>query len=669
MVIYMSRYFGVDYYPEHWPRERWEEDARLMEKMGIGLVRMAEFAWAHLEPAAGIYDFDWSDEAIATLARHNIRTILGTPTAAPPAWLIQMYPESLPMDKSGVRQSFGGRHHCCHSNPALRRRIRLLVTAMAKHYGQCKDVTGWQIDNELGNSHDELCFCPSCTDAFQTWLTNKYGDIQTLNAAWGTAFWSQKYDDFSQISAPMLNVTAHNPSLLLDWRRFCSDLIVHFQHAQAEILRQHCPGQFLTHNMMGYADKVNYFHLARDLDFVSQDQYPYYQEDGKTFRNMENLSSALELIRGAKQKNFWVMEQQAGPAGWQCFGPTPAPGQLYLWTCHSIAHGADTVLWFRWRTCTFGTEQYWHGILPHNGTPGGRYQELQRAISDLTPVMEKIQGLGSGAETAILYSYDQNSALKIHPCHPSLEYRQQVQILYGGLYRRNVMVDFIPESADFSSYKLLIAPLLTLVTPELCDKLKDYVHGGGTLLLTARSGVHDETGKCISNGDLPHGLSSLCGLIVVDYSTIYDGPVSINWQDHGISHGSYFCDRIVPNGCRTLACYDNGPFAETSALTMNSFGKGRVFYLGTFLEQTGSDILAEILLAASGVESVGDTPDGVELCMRSGPDGDYIFVLNHTNHTVPYTPPADWTPLLHAESELAPYGVHIYLRPHDIHPV
>ncbi len=231
----MSRYFGVDYYPEHWPRERWEEDARLMEKM--------------------------------------------------------MYPESLPMDKSGVRQSFGGRHHCCHSNPALRRRIRLLVTAMAKHYGQCKDVTGWQIDNELGNSHDELCFCPSCTDAFQTWLTNKYGDIQTLNAAWGTAFWSQKYDDFSQISAPMLNVTAHNPSLLLDWRRFCSDLIVHFQHAQAEILRQHCPGQFLTHNMMGYADKVNYFHLARDLDFVSQDQYPYYQEDGKTFRNMENLSS------------------------------------------------------------------------------------------------------------------------------------------------------------------------------------------------------------------------------------------------------------------------------------------------------------------------------------------------------------------------------------------
>lgn len=660
----MSRYFGVDYYPEHWPRERWKKDAALMEKMGIGLVRMAEFAWARLEPAAGVYDFGWLDEAIAILARHGIRTVLGTPTAAPPAWLVQMYPASLPMDQYGIRQSFGGRHHCCHSNSALRRRAQLLVTAMAKHYGHCKDVIGWQIDNELGNSHDGLCFCPSCTAAFQTWLTRKYGQIQTLNTAWGTEFWSQKYDNFSQIPAPVLNVTAHNPSLLLDWRRFCSDLIVDFQHVQAETLRQYCPNQFITHNMMGYADKVNYFHLAQDLDFVSQDQYPYYQEDGKTFRDMANLSSALALIRGTKQKNFWIMEQQAGPAGWQCFGPTPAPGQLYLWTCHSIAHGADTVVWFRWRTCAFGTEQYWHGILPHNGTPGRRYQELQRVVSDLTPVMKRIQGLGSGAETAMLYSYDQNSALKIQPCHPSLEYRQQVQTLYGGLYRRNVMVDFIPENVAFSPYKLLIAPLLTLVTPELCDKLKSYVSGGGTLLLTARSGVHDEAGKCISDGELPHGLSALCGLTVDEYSTLYDSAVSINWKEHGVSRGAFFCDHILPSGCCTLASYDNGLFAGTPALTVHTFGKGRVFYLGTFLEQTGADILAEILLAASGVESIGDAPAGVELCMRSSPKEDYIFVLNHTDQAVAYTPPANWIPLLGTETELAPYAVYIYLRPH-----
>lgn len=662
----MSRYFGVDYYPEHWSRERWEKDACLMEEMGIGLVRMAEFAWAQLEPSPGIYDFDWLDEAIVILARHNIRTILGTPTAAPPAWLIKMYPEILPVDRFGIRQSFGGRHHCCHSNSTLRRLSRLLVTAMAKHYGHCEDVAGWQIDNELGNSHDGLCFCPSCTAAFQTWLALQYGEIQSLNTAWGTAFWSQKYDNFSQVPAPMQTVTAHNPSLLLDWRRFCSDLIVDFQHVQAEALRQHCHGQFLTHNMMGYADKVNYFHLAADLDFVSQDQYPYYQEDGKTFRDMANLSSALELVRGTKQKNFWIMEQQAGPAGWQCFGPTPAPGQLYLWTCHSIAHGADTVLWFRWRTCCFGTEQYWHGILPHNGKPGRRYQELQRTISALSPVMEKIQELGSGAETAILYSYDQNSALKIQPCHPALDYRQQVHILYSGLYRRNVMVDFIPESVDFTPYKLLIAPLLTLVTPELCDKLKNYVREGGTLLLTARSGVHDKNGKCIADGDLPHGLSSLCGLIIEDYSTLYDAPVCIDWEGRSASPGSLFCDSIVPNGCSTVAKYGNGLFAGTPALTMNAFGRGRTFYLGTFLEQAGADILTEILLSASGVKGIGNTPDGVELCMRSGPDEDYIFILNHNDHVVSYAPPANWMPLVRTEAELAPYSVGIYLRPHGV---
>ena len=246
----MSAYFGVDYYPEHWPRERWETDARMMRDMGIGIVRMAEFSWAKMEPSEGDFRFEWLDEAIRVLSRHGIRTVLGTPTAAPPAWIIEKDPDILPVDEQGLRKHFGGRHHDCQSNPAYRAHVRRFVTAMASHFSDSPDVIGWQIDNELGNSHENLCLCEHCARAFRDWLKIRYGGIESLNEAWGTAFWSQQYSSFDQVPAPLVTPTAHNPSLLLNWKRFCSDLVADFLKMQSDILRAHCPNQFVTHNMM-----------------------------------------------------------------------------------------------------------------------------------------------------------------------------------------------------------------------------------------------------------------------------------------------------------------------------------------------------------------------------------------------------------------------------------
>lgn len=663
----MDRYFGVDYYPEHWPRERWETDAKLMQEMGIGIVRMAEFAWAKLEPQENEFDFAWLDDAISLLSSYGIQTVLGTPSAAPPAWLVNAYPEALPMDRFGIRQSFGGRHHCCQSSQDYRARINIIVTKMAEHYGQNANVIGWQTDNELGNSHDGLCLCPSCTSAFHNWLKAKYQTIDALNQAWGTVFWSQTYADFSQIPSPKLNVTTHNPALLLDWRRFCSDLIVDFQHDQIKILRTHCKGQFITHNMMGYADKVDYFDLARDLDFSSQDQYPGFQEDGATYRDMANLSSALDLIRATKGRTFWVMEQQAGPAGWECISRTPAPGELRLWTSHSIAHGADTIIWFRWRTCTVGTEQYWHGILPHNGIPGRRYMELKQTANELTPIMRNIQGMGSGAEAAILYSYDENSTMKIQPCHPKLDYKEIVQGFYGGLYRKNVMVDFIAQSAAFSQYRLIIAPLLTLTTPELCKQLADYVSNGGTLVLTMRTSTRDMTGRCYEDGHLPVGLSGLCGLTVEDYTTL-SSSTPFTWKTSGEDNskagsGHLFCDVITPNGCESLADYTSDYFADSPAITQNKFGNGQVFYIGTVLDDSDMDILATHLINASGVQSLGITPSEVELCARQDDQNSYLFAMNHSSQPKAFAPPEGSEPLLPidgADDLLPPYGVQVY---------
>ena len=259
----MAFYYGTDYYPEHWPRDRWETDAKLMEEMGIDVVRMAEFSWAKMEPREGEFHFEWLKEAVALLAKHGIKSILGTPTAAPPAWIIEKNPEIQPIDSDGTQHFFGGRHHDCQSNETYRQHIRRFVTAMATAFKDDPNVVGWQIDNELGNSHYNLCYCPSCTAHFQEWLRKKYGTVDALNNAWGTWFWSQQYDSFEQVQAPKVTVSGRNPSAVLDWNRFCSDLIVDFQQLQIDIIRSICPpAQFITHNMLGFRDKGSYYDLA-----------------------------------------------------------------------------------------------------------------------------------------------------------------------------------------------------------------------------------------------------------------------------------------------------------------------------------------------------------------------------------------------------------------------
>lgn len=224
----MGIHFGVDYYPEHWQRDRWETDAELMKEMGLTVVRMAEFSWHKLEPQEGKYDFAWLDDAIDLLGRYGIRTIVGTPTAAPPAWMANRYPEILPVDREGRIRGFGGRHHDCQSNAVYRGFVRKIVTAMAVHYKDNPNVIGWQPDNELGNSHHDLCMCESCRKNFQGWLEKKYGTVDRLNEAWGNAFWSQEYNEFSEVFTPRITVTGENPSAMLDWKCFCSDLIVDF---------------------------------------------------------------------------------------------------------------------------------------------------------------------------------------------------------------------------------------------------------------------------------------------------------------------------------------------------------------------------------------------------------------------------------------------------------
>lgn len=633
----MSIHFGVDYYPEHWPEERWKIDAKLMQEMGVQVVRLAEFSWHKLEPEEGVFDFAWLDRIIDLLKDYNIKVILGVPSAAPPAWMINRYPEILPIDRENRVRGFGGRHHDCQSNPLYRAFIRKLLTRLMMHYGMNTNIVGWQTDNELGNSHQDLCTCNNCRKEFQRWLKNKYQTVAALNSAWGNAFWSQEVNSFEEVFTPKITVSGVNPAQLLDWKRFCSDLIVDFQNEQVAIIRKYSKGQFITHNFMGFADKVNYYDLAKALDFVSHDQYPGEASAAMPHKANNELAAALDIVRSYKNKSFWIMEQQSGIIGWTTMGRTPEPGQLSSWALQSIAHGADAIIFFRWRVCAIGTEQYWHGILPHSGKPGRRYSELKHTVKEMIPIMEKIKGSVPKSEVGIVFSFDQDYAIQIQPQHPELNYINQLLKYHKVIYEHQIPVDFVPVNGEFNQYKLLIAPLQYLMTPELEEKYFNYVKDGGHLILTMRTGVKDEHNNCMTDRELPGRLGDLAGIEVVDYDCLRDVNVLIHYA-YNTYTATKWSDLIeCKDKTQVLATYGSEFYAETPAITRNTYGKGCCYYVGTEPDEKLMHDLLKNIVNELGISSLGQGEEEVEIQMRQKGEYQWFFVINHSNKNKKYS--------------------------------
>ena len=657
--------FGVDYYPEHWPRERWAIDAKMMREMGIEIVRMGEFSWAMFEPREGEFHFEVLDEAIELLAAEGIDVILGTPTAAPPAWIIERNPEIQPTDWRGHQRFFGGRHHDCQSNPVYREHIRRYVTAFAAHFADNPAVVGWQIDNELGNSHGDLCYCPSCEARFRLWLKEKYGTIDEVNRAWGTAFWSQGYPDFEHIHAPKITAAwGQNPSHDLDWRRFSSDLVCEFHQYQADILRAAASDKFITHNLMGFSSKPSYYKLGEQLDFASHDQYPggHFHARHDEYR-ADWHAAELDFIRAVKQKPFWIMEQQSGITGWDVLGRAPKPGQLGLWAMQCVAHGADTIVFFRWRSCAMGTEQYWHGLLPHNGRPGRYFREVEGFMKQYAPLLREMQGATPQAEVAILRSYEQEYAFQIQPHHPRHNYIQHLMTYYKALHRANVPVDFVGEHHDWSAYKVLIAPLQFLMTEEHLQKLRDYVSAGGHLVLTWRSGIKDSTNLCHTDGPVPVHFEQLTGARLEEYDCLRDTDGLVRWNgvDYKCTH---WCDVLTPVTARPVAEYAHEFYAGTPAITRNAHGHGTCWYVGTTMGNELADKFIAELCANAGIAPLLPTPHGVEAVRRTKDGKTWLFLMNHNPGTESITLPEGYHPWDGADWDgtLPPYAVRVFIN-------
>jgi beta-galactosidase len=641
--------FGADYYPEHWSAERWPMDAKLMQQVGMNTVRLAEFAWSRLEPREGSFDFAWLDKAMEILLEHGIRVVLGTPTAAPPAWLIQEHPEILPVNEEGQRAGFGMRRHYCPTQPVFHTATRRIVEAMARHYQQHPAVFAWQIDNELGNiANGTRCHCDSCRAAFQRWLQQRYGSLENLNQCWGTVFWSQEYSAWEQIPVPLQKLrsgrpgSVHNPALFLDFARFTSENWVQYQHLQVQILRELCPQHLITHNLMGLFPYVNYVALARDLDVVSWDNYPRMPASWSLFHgnvSPSHVAMAHDLMRGLKGRTFWVMEQQSGPSGWGSLSPTPLPGEIRLWTLQSVAHGAEGIVYFRWRTCQVGTEQYWHGILPHDGIPARRYEEVQRTGEEFHRLGPLVTA-SLPAEVALLRSYDTLWAFEAQPTTEELSYDDQIGRYYRALWRRNVPVDLITEEQPWESYKLLIAPCLFVLREDVADRLRTWVEAGGTLVVTFRSGVKDACNRVV-NLPLPGLLADLAGVQVADYTALLPpgsgipsaSPETLELTVAGTTHrvsADIWMDELELRGAEALGWYRDGPFAGAPAVSLHRFGTGKVFYVGTSLDDTGQNLLMGTVLAEAAVVPGVESPHNVEIVRRVLEGRDHWFILNHS---------------------------------------
>lgn len=627
-------YFGADYYPEQWPQERWPEDARLMKAAGFNVVRLAEFAWSKMEPKEGIFDFNWLDLALKTLHDQGIVALLGTPTASPPPWLMTSHPDIFRLREDGLRVTYGNRCEHCPNHPTYHDFTRRIVTALADHYAGHPSVIGWQIDNEMGNS----CYCPVCRSKFQNWLKVRYSTLKKMNAAWGTEFWSHTYTDWAQIPAPLTTGGSPNPGLALDFRRFISDSYVAYQQMQVDLLREACPNHFITHNFMGFGyEGLNYYDLARTLDLVSWDDYPagFWLKD-KRVTEPEALALGHDTMRGLKQQNFWVMEQQAGPSGWEIVSPTPRPGELRLWAYQSIAHGADGIVFFRWRTARYGTEQYWHGLLDHHGQTGRPYEEIKQMGVELQKIGAAIQGSSVKAKVAILQSYDSRFAFQIQPNNSSFQYSEHVTHIYHDLFNRNIAVDVISPQADLSNYMLVIAPALHVLDEAIAGRLKQYVQAGGTLVVTPRSGVKDEA-NAVVDLPLPGLLAEVCGVTIAEYDSLStDISQSVRFIAPGLKtlgscEARVWCDILKPAGAQVLADYTADYYAGQPAITLNQYGKGQAVYIGTFGDVSLYQALFGWLVPRLNIPPVLNAPEGIEISERWQGDQRLLFVLNHTN--------------------------------------
>jgi beta-galactosidase len=623
--------YGGDYNPEQWPEEVWDEDVRLMREAGVNLVSLGIFSWAKLEPRPGEYDFDWLDRIISLLHEGGVMVNLATATASPPPWLAVLHPESLPVTQNGVVLHPGARQHYCPSSAAYKERAAELVRRIADRYKDHPALAMWHVNNEYG-CHVAECYCDTSAEHFREWLRSRYGDLDALNETWGTAFWSQRYAEWGEILPPRSAPTFANPTQQLDFRRFSSDALLELYEMEKEILRQATPEIPITTNFMGFFKHVDYWKWAPREDLVSDDSYP----DPSDPEAHIGAAMSRDLMRSLGDGAPWVlMEQTTVRVNWRRRNVPKRPGEMRLWSYGAVARGAEGIMFFQWRQSKAGAEKYHSAMVPHVPTENSRsWREVKQLGAELGS-LDELLGARGEAETAILLDWESWWALELDS-KPSaaVRMREGRYSFYKPLYEANVPVDFAHPGSDLSSYRLVIAPNLYLVTDDSVDNIVRYVSDGGTLLMSFFSGIVDGRDH-IRLGGYPAPFRELLGLRIEDFVPMATRESNRLDTLDGESYGcDLWADLIHLEGAESQASYTEDFYADTPAVTRNAFGEGVAYYLGTRPEQRYTKSLLQRVYEEAGVRPTADVPPGVDAVRRRTEDASFLFLLNHNQEAV-----------------------------------
>ncbi|MFN3265219.1 MAG: beta-galactosidase [Deinococcales bacterium] len=646
-------------YPEQVSPTDWQHFPAKMRQLGIEYVRIGEFAWSRLEPKREQFDFTWLDTAIETLHQHNLKVVLCTPTATPPAWLVQEQPSILPVGANGQVRGFGSRRHYDFASDVYWQETERIVTALAKRYGQHAAVVGWQTDNEYGCHNTTHSYSTAALLKFRAWLEQKYTSLEKLNAAWGNAFWSQDYSAWSEIGLPNQTVTEPNPSHVLDFYRFSSQLVVRYNQMQTKILREHSPNRFVTHNFMLFFGDFDHYAAAAHLDFVSWDNYPTGMLEMSWLPETEKNRLARvghpdlvgfhhDLYYGLKQKPFWVMEQQCGQINWAPHNPLPATGAVTLWTLQAFAHGAQTVSYFRWQAAQNAQEQYHSGLLRHDSTPDRGFLEVERLAKNLP----KLSNAPKQTQVCLLHDYESLWAFDQQKHSANSSYWAQVLMYYSALRQLGLDVAVCHPMADLSSYALIVAPALILGSSQLAAHLEQYAQNGASVVLGARSGFKNQHGGVAA----PNHLARLAGVRIKNFDSLRQGVHSTLEAFEGSYKTHTWNESLEPldPDLRLLGTYFEDPLYSEIGLTYRAFSSGGgVMYIGVWGEALIKRSL-EYALFRTGVNYTELEPN-LRLTRRGG----QVYAQNWSHGGLPL-PLEPETEFAYGSSILEPFGVAVY---------
>lgn len=619
--------FGGDYNPEQWAPEVWAEDARLMQEAGVTFVTVGVFAWARIEPEPGVRDFEWLDLVLDLMHGHGIAVDLATATASPPAWLATAHPEILPVDREGHRVTYGSRQTWCPSSSAYRRHSVALVEDIARRYADHPALVLWHVSNELG-CHNALCYCDVSAAAFRGWLRERYGDLEALNSAWGTSFWSQHYGSWEEVRPPGLSTAIPNPTQQLEFRRFSSDELLGQHRAERDVLHRLSPGVPVTTNFMvtSHVDGLDYWKWAPEQDVVSQDHYL----DGRLDRPHVELAMCSDWTRGIAGGQPWVlMEHSTSAVNWQPRNHPKRPGEMRRNTLQHVARGADSAGFFQWRASVAGAEKYHSAMLPHAGTDSRVWREVV-ALGETMRRLGEVAGTSPRPVVALLLDYESWWAVERGSMPlAEMSYLDRALAVYGALWDAGVEVDVRAPGQDLDGYRLVIAPTLHLVRDADAARISAYVDGGGHLLVTYFSGIVDEQDH-VRPGGYPGAFREPLGIRVEEFCPLREHDrVQLLGLDRSGGADTWVEDVQLEGADAVLSCVD-GPMPGAPAVTRHRFGAGVAWYVATRTDaETTADVLAEVL-AGAGVAGSGLAP-GVEVVRRVSEDRSYAFVLNHTD--------------------------------------